>query len=33
MSLQVGRRYGRTTGPDLWGQKQKNAATESAMGE
>lgn len=23
MSLQVGRRYGRTTGPVLWGQNEK----------
>ncbi|MCS3836056.1 hypothetical protein HNR03_000636 [Pseudomonas sp. JAI111] len=33
MSLQVGRRIGRTTGPGLWGQKLKNAATRFAMGK
>jgi hypothetical protein len=33
MSLQVGRRYGRTTGPVLWGQNEKNAATRFARGK
>lgn len=33
MSLQVGGRYGRTTGPGLWGQNKKNAATRFAMGK
>lgn len=33
MSLQVGRRIGRTTGPGLWGQNKKNAATGFAMGK
>jgi hypothetical protein len=31
--LQVGRRIGRTTGPDLWGQNEKNVATRFAMGK
>ncbi|WP_371319172.1 hypothetical protein [Pseudomonas sp. PDM26] len=29
MSLQVGRRYGRTTGPVLWGQNEKTPPPDS----
>ena len=29
MSLQVGRRYGRTTGPGLWGQNVKTPPPDS----
>lgn len=29
MSLQVGRRYGRTTGPGLWGQNEKTPRPDS----
>ncbi|WP_146242091.1 hypothetical protein, partial [Pseudomonas jessenii] len=29
MSLQVGRRYGRTTGPVLWGQNEKTPLPDS----
>ncbi|MGF6125402.1 hypothetical protein QF019_000591 [Pseudomonas frederiksbergensis] len=29
MSLQVGRRYGRTTGPDPWGQNKKTPPPDS----
>ncbi|OYQ03274.1 hypothetical protein B7L09_27175 [Pseudomonas mandelii] len=28
-SLQVGRRLGRTTGPDLWGQNEKTPPPDS----
>ncbi|EJM68720.1 hypothetical protein PMI30_01161 [Pseudomonas sp. GM50] len=33
MSLRVGRRYGRTTGPGLWGQNEKTPLPDPPGGE